>query len=134
MLSENDRVDLAVTALGKGDWAGLGRLLDASHASLRDLYDASTDAVERTVDRLRDAGAAGARMMGGGFGGSVLSLFAPEVDLPEGVRAAAPGGGAGTVDHREATTAQFAALPARTGRSKTTKSPARAKRTRRPRE
>ena len=94
VLSDNDRVDLAVTALGKGDWSELGRLLDASHASLRDLYDASTDAVERTVDRLRDAGAAGARMMGGGFGGSVLSLFAPDVDLPEGVRAVTPGGGA----------------------------------------
>ena len=43
VLSENDRVDLAVTALGEGDWAGLGRLLDASHASLRDSYDASTE-------------------------------------------------------------------------------------------
>ncbi len=94
VLAENARVDLAVTALGEGNMAELGRLLDASHASLRDLYDASTDAVERTVARLRDAGAAGARMMGGGFGGSVLALFAPGVELPAGTRAVAPSPGA----------------------------------------
>jgi galactokinase len=47
----------------------------AAHASLRDLYDASTPAVERTVDELRAAGAAGARMVGGGFGGHVLALL-----------------------------------------------------------
>ncbi len=94
VVSENERVDLAVTALGEADLAELGRLLDASHASLRDLYDASTDAVERTVARLRDAGAAGARMMGGGFGGSVLALFEPDVELPRGVRAVTPSSGA----------------------------------------
>ena len=97
VLSENDRVDLAVAALGKGDWAGIGRLLDASHVSLRDDYDASTGAVERTVVRLREAGTAGARMMGGGFGGSVLALFPPGAELPEGVRAVTPGGGAGLI-------------------------------------
>ena len=96
VLSENDRVDLAVTALREADLPELGRLLDASHASLRDLYDASTDAVERTIVALRQAGAVGARMMGGGFGGSVLTLFEPDVELPEGVRAVAPGGGAVT--------------------------------------
>ncbi|CAN5123535.1 galactokinase [soil metagenome] len=94
VLSENDRVEKAVTALREEDLAGLGRLLDASHASLRDLYDASTAAVERTVDRLHEAGAAGARMMGGGFGGSVLALFGPDVDLPRSVRAVAPAAGA----------------------------------------
>ena len=52
-----------------------GALLDASHASLRDDYEVSVDAVERTVTRLKDAGAVGARIMGGGFGGSVLALF-----------------------------------------------------------
>src|SRR4051812_18941685 len=66
---ENARVDAAVAALAAGDLAALGRLLDASHASLRDLYDCSTPAVERTVRALREAGAAGARMVGGGFGG-----------------------------------------------------------------
>ncbi|HEU0315726.1 MAG TPA: hypothetical protein VFR49_00265, partial [Solirubrobacteraceae bacterium] len=48
-----------------------------SHASLRDLYAASTPRVEATVAALKDAGAAGARMVGGGFGGHVLALFPP---------------------------------------------------------
>ena len=98
VLSENERVELAVTALGEADWAGLGGVLDASHASLRDLYDASTEAVEQTMQRLRGCGAAGARMMGGGFGGSVLALFPPGVPLPCGVREVAPSAGARLID------------------------------------
>jgi galactokinase len=94
VLDENERVDAAVAALAAGDLAALGGLLDASHASLRDLYDASTGAVETTVGRLKSAGAAGARMMGGGFGGHVLALFDPEVPLPDDARAVAPGRGA----------------------------------------
>jgi galactokinase len=38
--------------------------------------------VERTVDACREAGALGARIMGGGFGGSVLALFPPDVEPP----------------------------------------------------
>jgi galactokinase len=94
VLDENERVEAAVAALRAGDLAALGGLLDASHASLRDQYDASTGAVERTVDRLKDAGAAGARMMGGGFGGVVLALFEPGTPLPAGAREVAPGAGA----------------------------------------
>jgi galactokinase len=40
--------------------------------------------VEATVERLKRAGAAGARMMGGGFGGAVLALLAPGATLPAG--------------------------------------------------
>jgi galactokinase len=94
VLDENERVDAAVAALAAGDLAALGGLLDASHASLRDLYDASTDAVEETFGRLKSAGAAGARMMGGGFGGHVLALFDPGTALPAGTHAVAPGAGA----------------------------------------
>ncbi len=94
VLEENARVDAAVAALEADELAPLGPLLDASHASLRDLYDASTDAVERTVDRLRAAGAAGARMMGGGFGGQVLALLPPGVSAPEGAREVVPAAGA----------------------------------------
>ncbi|MFL5886796.1 MAG: galactokinase [Thermoleophilaceae bacterium] len=83
VLDENARVDEAVAALEAGDLPALGSLLDASHASLRDLYDASSPAVERTVERLRAAGAAGARMMGGGFGGQVIALPPPGVEAPE---------------------------------------------------
>jgi galactokinase len=82
VIEENARVDETVTALQREDLHAVGALLDASHASLRDLYDASTDAVERTVERLRSGGAAGARMMGGGFGGHVLALLPPGVVPP----------------------------------------------------
>ena len=62
--------------------------------SLRDLYDASTGAVEETVRRLRKAGAAGARIMGGGFGGHVLALLPPDAGTPEGAFELKPSGGA----------------------------------------
>lgn len=94
VLEENARVDAAVEALERGDLLELGRLLDASHTSLRDLYEASTEAVERTVARLLRGGAAGARMMGAGFGGHVLALLAPESRLPHDARPVAPSAGA----------------------------------------
>ncbi|MCZ4492614.1 MAG: galactokinase, partial [Conexibacter sp.] len=94
VLEENARVDATVHALRAGDLAEVGGLLDASHASLRDLYDASTRAVERTVNGLRAAGAAGARMVGGGFGGHVLALLPPGVAVPEGAVEVVPGAGA----------------------------------------
>ncbi len=94
VVSENGRVEQTVTALSRGDWSSVGRLLDASHASLRDDYEVSTPAVEEAVGRLRDAGALGARIMGGGFGGHVLGLLAPGADLPEGAVEVRPGAGA----------------------------------------
>jgi galactokinase len=94
VLDENDRVEAAVAALADGDFGALAALLDASHTSLRDLYDASTGAVEQTVRRLKQAGAAGARMMGGGFGGHVLALFEPGAQLPADARVVAPSAGA----------------------------------------
>ena len=94
VLEENARVDAAVAALEAGDLAALGALLDASHASLRDLYDVSTGAVERTVECLRAAGASGARMMGGGFGGAVIALLPPGVEAPAGATEVAPAEGA----------------------------------------
>jgi galactokinase len=97
VLSENARVDAAVRALREGDLAALGRLLDASHASLRDDYEVSVDAVERTVMRLKDAGAVGARIMGGGFGGSVLALFGPGAAVPQDATVVEPAGPARVV-------------------------------------
>jgi len=94
VLEENRRVDEAVAALRSDDLAAVGALLNASHASLRDLYEASTPEVEATVERLLAAGAAGARLVGGGFGGSVLGLFAPGVAPPAGSRHVRPGPGA----------------------------------------
>jgi galactokinase len=98
VLSENARVDATVTALRVGDLGEVGRLLNASHASVRDNYDASTEAVERTVRRCVDAGAVGARMVGGGFGGHVLALFPPEIRLPQGAYEVAPAAGARLIE------------------------------------
>jgi galactokinase len=91
VLSENARVDTMAGALAAGDLEAAGALLSASHASLRDDYEASVPEVERTVEALMRAGAAGARMVGGGFGGSVLALFAPGARLPDGSVSVAPG-------------------------------------------
>jgi galactokinase len=98
VLSENERVLRAAGELRAGRLDALGELLNASHASLRDCYEVSTDAVERTVRGLLDAGAAGARLIGGGFGGSVLGLFAPPCALPAEAREARPGRGAHLID------------------------------------
>jgi galactokinase len=91
VLSENARVDAMVAALGAGDLAAAGALLDASHASLRDDYAASVPAVEDAVAALKRAGAAGARMVGGGFGGSVLALLPPGARLLPGAAEVLPG-------------------------------------------
>ena len=94
IVEENARVLAAARALRDGDMPALASLLSASHASLRDLYAVSTPAVEATVSALLAAGAAGARLIGGGFGGSVLGLFEPRTPLPDGTTAVAPGPGA----------------------------------------
>ena len=94
VVSENARVDAAVAALREGDMPRLGELLDASHASLRDDYDVSVPEVERAVATCLGAGALGARIMGGGFGGSVLALFPPGAEPPEGALSVSPGPGA----------------------------------------
>jgi galactokinase len=94
VVGENDRVRAAVDALRAGDLAAVGALLNASHASLRDRYEVSTAAVEAAVERLLRAGAAGARVVGGGFGGCVLGLFAPDVPPPADALEVRPGAGA----------------------------------------
>jgi galactokinase len=94
VLSENRRVDEAVRALGMGDLRRLGALLDESHASLRDDYEVSVPEVERAVAVCREAGALGARIMGGGFGGSVLALFPPGTEPPPAALRVFPGRGA----------------------------------------
>ena len=94
VLGENARVQAMVAALRAGDLVGAGSLLDASHASLRDLYECSTPAVEASVRRLRQAGAVGARMIGGGFGGHVLGLFPPSTARPLDAHEVRPARGA----------------------------------------
>ncbi|MGH2914730.1 MAG: galactokinase [Solirubrobacteraceae bacterium] len=94
---ENERVHQAAAALQAGDAARVGALLDASHASLRDLFEVSTPAVERAVQTLRSAGALGARLIGGGFGGHVLGLLPARAAVPDGAIEVRPGPGASIV-------------------------------------
>ncbi len=98
VLDENARVEQAVAALSTGDLERVGALLDGAHASLRDLYECSTPAVEVAVTRLKRAGAAGARMVGGGFGGHVLGLFPPGARPPVEALAVQPSAGARLLD------------------------------------
>ena len=94
VLDENARVRATVAALRAGELARVGELLCESHVSLREQYECSTPAVETAVQRLRAAGAAGARMVGGGFGGSVLGLFPPDAQPPAEAREVRPSRGA----------------------------------------
>jgi galactokinase len=94
VIEENKRVLQAIDALEQRDWLTLGGLLDASHASSRDLYRLSTPAVESAVERLRGSGALGARLVGGGFGGHVLGLMPPGAELPAGAVEVAASAGA----------------------------------------
>jgi galactokinase len=94
VIEENQRVREAVAALQRNDLPALGKLLNAAHRSLRENYEISTPAVEATVERLLNAGASGARLVGGGFGGSVLGLFSPSTEPPLDARQVRPGPGA----------------------------------------
>ncbi len=74
VVTEIARVRSAVTLLREGRTRDLGPLLDASHASLRDDFEVSVDELDVAVEEARAAGALGARMTGGGFGGSAIAL------------------------------------------------------------
>jgi galactokinase len=74
VVSEVRRVDDVVAALAADDWASLGPLFDASHASLRDDYEVSCAELDVACETARQSGALGARMTGGGFGGSAIAL------------------------------------------------------------
>ncbi|MGL4176548.1 MAG: galactokinase [Dermatophilaceae bacterium] len=82
VVTEIARVTQAVAALRAGDLPGLGRLFDASHTSLRDDFEVSCAELDVSVDAARAAGALGARMTGGGFGGSSIALV-PEASVEE---------------------------------------------------
>ena len=78
IVSENARVLEAVEALRREDFAGLGRLMYASHASLRDDFEISTPELDAFVEAARDSGVPGARLTGGGFGGCAIALVATD--------------------------------------------------------
>ncbi|MFD8145694.1 galactokinase [Streptomyces sp. NPDC059708] len=74
VVTENARVERAVTRLAAGEPEALGPLLTEGHASLRDDYGTSCPETDLAVGAAVAAGALGARMTGGGFGGSVIAL------------------------------------------------------------
>jgi galactokinase len=74
VVSEIDRVERFAEALRVGDLESAGRLMVASHRSSRDDYGSSTPELDLLVDELIAAGAYGARLTGGGFGGCVVGL------------------------------------------------------------
>lgn len=76
VVSENRRVLRAVDALNREDLQTFGDLMNASHASLRDDYEVSSDALDTMTAIARESGAFGSRMTGGGFGGCTVSAVA----------------------------------------------------------
>ena len=75
MVTENQRVRDVVAMLREGtDPRLVGPLLTASHLSLRDDYEVTVPELDVAVEAALEAGAHGARMTGGGFGGSVIAL------------------------------------------------------------
>ncbi len=92
VISENARVREFAAALTEGDLVAAGELMVASHQSLRDDFDVSTDVLDALVGELWDTpGVYGARLTGAGFGGCVVALCEPGALAGQGwhVRAAA---------------------------------------------
>ncbi len=75
VVNECERVRLAVVAMENGDMLGLGKLLNASHASLKDLYEVTGAELDSLAASAQAHPACiGSRMTGGGFGGCTVSL------------------------------------------------------------
>lgn len=75
IVTEDDRVLATVKLLHAGEIREIGPLLTASHASMRDDFEITVPQVDLAVQTALEAGAYGARMTGGGFGGCVLALI-----------------------------------------------------------
>ena len=76
VVAEIGRTVEAASALARGDVARFGALMDASHRSLRDDFEVSVAELDCLVETAGEAGALGARMTGGGFGGCAIALTA----------------------------------------------------------
>lgn len=109
VVTENARTLAAADALAAGDLAAMGRLMAASHASMRDDFEITVPAIDHLVALLQQAIGAqgGARMTGGGFGGCVVALMpdaradAVQAAVERGYRS--PEGRSGTVYRCRAT-------------------------------
>lgn len=89
-VTEIQRVKDAVAALTASDFTTLGELINQSHISLRDDYTVSCPELDVAVEASLAVGALGARMVGGGFGGSAIALIkADHIDtVKESIRSA----------------------------------------------
>ena len=74
-VTEMQRVLDAVQLLKSGDFVGFGEIVSAAHISLRDNYTVSCPELDLAVEISQKFGALGARMIGGGFGGSAIALI-----------------------------------------------------------
>ena len=83
VVTENERVLATVSALRSG--GAIGPLLTASHVSLRDDFEVSSVELDLAVDTAIAAGASGARMTGGGFGGCAIALTDDPARITEAV-------------------------------------------------
>ncbi|MEZ0051460.1 galactokinase [Mycobacterium sp. MAA66] len=78
VITENQRVLDFVAAVGRGDFVAGGRIFTDSQASMRDDFQITTGHIDLIADSAVRAGALGARMTGGGFGGCVIALVPAE--------------------------------------------------------
>ncbi|MFI6326273.1 galactokinase [Nonomuraea sp. NPDC050556] len=78
VVTENHRVEALIGLLRAGAITEIGALLNASHLSLRDQYEVSSPELDVAVEASLRGGARGARMTGGGFGGSAIALVAED--------------------------------------------------------
>lgn len=77
VVSENARVHEAVKAIRENDLVYLGKLFNESHRSMRDDYEVSVAEIDLLVDlTVKEQGTFGARLTGGGFGGSIVAITA----------------------------------------------------------
>ncbi|MET7765383.1 galactokinase [Streptomyces sp. NPDC005393] len=76
VVTEDRRVEQVIERLDAGDTCSIGPLLTAGHASCRDDFEVSCAELDLVVESANEAGALGARMTGGGFGGSAIVLVA----------------------------------------------------------
>jgi len=79
VVTENQRVLDTVATLASDGPRAIGELLDASHRSMRDDFEISVPELDLAVETAQSAGAIGARMTGGGFGGSAIALVPREL-------------------------------------------------------
>ncbi len=78
VVTENERVLETAEAFKRGDLEAVGRLISASHRSLRDYYEVSCPELEAMWTATQRTGCYGSRLVGAGFGGAVLALVAEE--------------------------------------------------------